>query len=117
MWRFKGKNVDDPMHQSIVVVDEEFGNNLLIALKNFIESLVNCFLFVLDGMIEDNGEPVFTNVQLCDLIVLDDLKNKVVGSVEDGFEAIIFIFFVLIDFFQNHLPHRAQNFKQFIAYF
>ena len=66
---------------------------------------MDCFFFIFDGMIEDDAEPIFANVQFGYLIVLDNLQDQVVGPVEDRFEAIIFIFFVFVDLFQDHLTH------------
>ena len=75
MWWFKSENINDSLHQMIIIVLKEFRNNELIRLQNLIQGLVNSFFLILDCMIKNDIKPCLTNIELCDWFIFDDLHD------------------------------------------
>lgn len=106
---FEGKDVDDPLYEFVVVFVEEFGDYFVVVPEYFVEAGVYGVFFELNGMIEDDIKPVFTDVEFGDFVVLDDLPDEVVGSVEHSFQGLVLFFGVFINFIQNFGPDLCQD--------
>lgn len=75
MWWFESENINDSLHQMIIIVLKEFRNNKFIRLQNLIQGLMNSFFLILDCMIKNDIKPCLTNIELCDWIIFDDLHD------------------------------------------
>lgn len=75
MWWLESENINDSLHQMIIIVFKELRNNELVRLKNLIQGLVNSFFLILDCMIENDIKPSLTNIKLCDWVIFDDLHD------------------------------------------
>lgn len=74
-------------------------------------------LFVLDCMVENNIQPIFTNIQFCDWIILDNLENQIICSVENDLKCLVFCFLFLENLFKDFYTHLFHNRKKFITNF
>lgn len=92
MWWFESENINDSLHQMIIIVLKKFRNNELIRLQNLVQGLVNSFFLILDCMIKNDIKPCLTNIKLRDWIIFDNLHNQVVGSVESSFKCLVLYF-------------------------
>lgn len=74
-------------------------------------------LLVLDCMVENNIQPIFTNIQFCDWIILDNLENQIICSVENDLKCLVFCFLFFENLFKDFYTHLFHNRKKFITNF
>lgn len=98
MWGLEGEDVDDALHELVVVLLQKLGDHFIVVLQDFVESGVYGFLLQLNRVVEDYAQPVFADVYFGDGVVFDDLPDEVIGCVEDLLELVVFAFFALVYF-------------------
>lgn len=85
MGRFECEDVDDSLDELISIFAQELGDDFIVVPKYFIKAGVNSVFFKLDGMVQDDIQPIFADVEFRDPISFDDLPDEVVGPVEHSF--------------------------------
>lgn len=62
MGRFELKDVDDSLNEFVVIFAEKLGNYFVIVLQDLIEASMDSVFLELNSMVEDDIQPVFTNI-------------------------------------------------------
>ena len=83
MRRFQSEYINDSLDQLVAVLFQKFSHDFVVILQNFIESCVDGVFLELDGVVEDDIQPLLTDIDLRDWVVFDDLPNEIVSTVED----------------------------------
>lgn len=112
MGRFELKDVDDSLNEFVVIFAEKLGNYFVIVLQDLIEASMDSVFLELNSMVEDDIQPVFTNIQLGDPIAFDDLPDEVISSIEYCLQSLILLLIAFIDLIQNFSSNLSNNRKQ-----
>lgn len=106
---FELKDVDDPLNKFVVVLAEKLCDYFVVVLQNLIEASMDGVLLELNSMVEDDIQPILTDIQFGDSIAFDDLPDEVISSVEYCLQSLILLLIALVYFVQNLSPDLGYN--------
>lgn len=58
-------------------------------MQDLLESQMHSVFLKLNGVVDDDLQPFLTDIEFCDGIILDDLPDEVVGSVEHRLQRLV----------------------------
>lgn len=115
MRRLEVEDVEDSLYQVVVVFPEELGDNFVVVLQYFLEGEMHGVFLKLNSVVDDDFEPFLADVKFGNWIVLDDLPNEVVGSVEDRLQCLVLSFQGFVDFLKDLLADLPDYREQLRA--